>query len=120
LSVDEDALKTAITNNVDAVADLFTDTENGIANKLKTACDKYVGTSGGDGLLISLAGKSTTLVDQSTLGKQISDYTSKIKDLNTKLSDEQDRLWSKFTTMEEQLSRLNAQATYLQNSSSNS
>ncbi|HEX3037506.1 MAG TPA: flagellar filament capping protein FliD [Oscillospiraceae bacterium] len=113
LIVNADTLKKAITENVDDVADLFTNSTNGISTKLKKVIDANVGSFGGDGRLIALAGTATTLADQSTLSKSISDYASNIKDLNKKLSDEQDRYWAKFTAMETQLSNLSAQSNWL-------
>jgi flagellar capping protein FliD len=120
LIVDSDALKKAITQNVDDVADLFTNSTNGISTKLKKVLDANVGTYGGDGRLIALAGTANTLADQSTLSKSISDYSSTIKDLKAKLSDEEDRYWTKFTAMETQLNNLASQSSWLSQQSSGS
>lgn len=120
LIIDETQLRKSLTENASSVADLFTDSTNGIATKLKNVLDANVGTFGGDGTLISLAGKATSLSDQSTLSKNIADYNTAIKDLKTKLSDEQDRYWTKFTAMETQLSNLQSQSDWLYQQSSGS
>lgn len=120
LSIDETQLKKSLTENASGVADLFTDSTNGIATRLKKVLDANVGTFGGDGTLISLAGKATSISDQSTLSKNISDYNTTIKSLKSKLSDEQEKYWAKFTAMETQLSNLQSQSNWLYQQSSGS
>lgn len=126
LIINETELKKALTEHPGDVAALFTatdstdDKKNGISTKLKKVLDVNVGTFGGDGTLIALAGKATTIADQSTMSKDITDYNKNIKELKSKLSDEQERLWAKFTAMETQLSHLQSQSNWLSQQSSNS
>jgi flagellar capping protein FliD len=126
LIINETELKKALTEHPGDVAALFTatdpsdDKKNGISTKLKKVLDVNVGTFGGDGTLIALAGKATNLADQSIISKDITDYNKNIKELKSKLSDEQERLWAKFTAMETQLSHLQSQSSWLSQQTSNS
>ena len=112
LGVDTEQLKETLTSSSDAVKDLFTG-EDGVSQKIKNVLDKYVGTFGGDGILLLKAGSKTRTNDTSLLSTQIKQYEDTIDDLTDQLEDEQDRYWSKFTAMEQALSTLNAQSSYL-------
>lgn len=119
LVVDTSALKAKLASDPDVVTKLFTDTD-GVSQKVKSAIDKYVGTFGGNGILVMQAGTANGTSDTSFLTKQITQYKSTISDLKTQLQTEEDRYWNKFTQMEQALSILNSQSTYLSNFSSNS
>jgi len=112
LAVKTDTLKDKLQSDPDAVTKLFTG-EDGIAQRVKKALDKYVGTFGGDGALIQLAGKDSQANDTSQLTTQIRQYQSTISDLKDQLQTQEDRYWDKFTAMEQSLSRLTAQSNYL-------
>ncbi|TGJ76186.1 flagellar filament capping protein FliD [Caproiciproducens galactitolivorans] len=111
LTIDEDKLKAALTNDPDKVASLFTDS-NGVATKVQNVINDNIKTTGGDGLLVAKAGlENSTKYDNSTLTQEISSYTQKIKELKTRLKTEQDRYYAKFTKLEQYISRMNTQAS---------
>ncbi|OCN03167.1 hypothetical protein A7X67_13640 [Clostridium sp. W14A] len=119
LVVDTAALKEKLQSDPDAVTSLFTD-EDGISSRVKDALDKYVGTFGGDGVLLLRAGKESDANDTSQLTTQINQYEDTISKLKDQLQTEEDRYWSKFTAMEQSLSTLTAQSDYLTSMFSNS
>jgi flagellar capping protein FliD len=119
LTVKIDTLKEKLQSDPDAVKSLFTD-EDGVSQRVKSALDKYVGTFGGDGALLQLAGKDSRANDTSQLTTQIKRYQSTISDLKGQLQTEENRYWSKFTAMEQALSKLTAQSDYLASMFSNS
>ncbi|WP_411676507.1 flagellar filament capping protein FliD [Caproicibacter sp.] len=118
LVVDTAALKEKLQSNPDAVTSLFTD-EDGVSSRVKAALDKYVGTFGGDGVLLLRAGKETDANDTSQLTTQINQYEDTISKLKDQLQTEEDRYWSKFTAMEQSLSTLTSQSNYLTSMLSN-
>lgn len=56
---------------------------------------------------------STGTVNSSVLGQQLSELGDRIDTKQDQLTEEEDRLWSQFTAMEQALSRLNSQSSYL-------
>lgn len=111
LVIDEDKLYEACSTNPDEVEKLFTDSENGIAKNLKNVFTDYVGYTGSSGILYDLAGSSKSSVDQSSYGTTIDDINDIITQLKTRLKNEQEREYSKYTAMETALSKLNSQAS---------
>lgn len=110
LKISENTLKNALTNNVETVKALFTDSEDGIAVRLSKILKANINTSiGNDGLLIQKAGTASRNYDNSTLAKEIDDYTTRIKELKEQLKNEQDRYYAKFTALETYMSKMNAQ-----------
>lgn len=121
LTITESDLKNALTNNVETVKNLFTDSEDGIAKRLTDILKANINTSiGDDGLLVQKAGTSSRNYDTSVLGAEMSDYTNRIKDLKEQLEDEQDRYYKKFTALESYMNTMNAQASLFMPSSSSS
>lgn len=112
LTIDSDALKKAIAENPDKIASMFTGTD-GIAQRVKKVLDNNVGTFGGDGALLLVAGSETRSVDESELGKQITQYENIISDLKDDLESQEERYWDQFTAMEQALSTLVSQSSYL-------
>ncbi|QAT50667.1 hypothetical protein EQM14_13350 [Caproiciproducens sp. NJN-50] len=112
LVVDTDTLKEKLQSDPDTVIKFFTD-EDGVSSRVKDVLDKYVGTFGGDGVLLQLAGTSSDANDTSQLTTQIKQYKSTISDLKDQLQTEEDRYWTKFTAMEQSLSILTSQSDYL-------
>lgn len=112
LTVDTDTLKEKLQSDPDAVMKLFTD-EDGVSQRVKSALDKYVGTFGGNGILLQLAGKDSQANDTSQLTTQITQYQSVISDLKDQMQTQEDRYWTKFTAMEQSLATLTAQSNYL-------
>lgn len=56
---------------------------------------------------------STGTVNNSVLGKQLSEIGERIDTVQERLTQEEDRLWNQFTAMEQALSKLNSQSSYL-------
>jgi flagellar hook-associated protein 2 len=118
LTIDEDKLKDALSNNEDTVASLFTSSD-GIAARLQTVINRNINTDiGADGTLIQKAGISTRTYDTSTIAQQITDYNKRIEDLKDQLETEQDLYYAKFTKLESYLSTMNAQSSLFTSSSS--
>ena len=51
---------------------------------------------------------------ESTMAKELKDYTTRISDLTTRLSDIEDRYYKQFDAMEAALNKLNSQSSWLQ------
>lgn len=133
LTVDEDALKSAIASDPDKVLSLFTQSSSVSYSMYNTGENKTVRFNE-SGLMwrisdivknnLSYIGKKGTLValvgspDQdysgtNTYSKKIGDAEDDIDSLEDKLSDEQDYYWTKFTAMETALSSLNSTSSWL-------
>ncbi len=113
LAVDKTALESALQSDPDRVAELFTNTD-GVSGRIKQVIEKNIGAFGNSGALIEVAGKDNmTGADNSLLSRQISDYESNVKKLQTQLQTEKSHWLAKFTTMETKLSALTSQYDYL-------
>jgi flagellar hook-associated protein 2 len=110
--VDTEKLKEKLLSDPDAVVEMFTG-EKGIASRVNDVLNNYVGTFGGDGILIARAGTDSDVYDDSALTLQIQQYSEIISDLKDQLETEENRYWSKFTAMEQALSVLTSQSNYL-------
>jgi flagellar hook-associated protein 2 len=109
LEIDETKLKQALSDNPDAVMELFTangstTATQGIAARLYTSIsntmDKISQKAGSDGAV------DTTYF----LGGQISDMDTKISEFEKHLNDVQKRYYAQFTAMESAIQRSNTQA----------
>ena len=112
LVIDETKLKEAIQKDPDGVMNLFTksgDTynEKGLASRL------YDDVTNAINSIITKAGSSDSLVDNSQVGKQIKDANDRITTMEDHLEDVEDRYYKKFSAMEEALSKLNQQSAWL-------
>ena len=114
LYVDEDKLRKALEEDPDAVYKIFGTTSDTASNKgiavrltemLKTAADKIVDEAG--------TTASTTNDVVSILGKQNKDMTDRLIDLNNKLVKQENQYYTQFNAMEQALSQLNQQSSYL-------
>jgi flagellar hook-associated protein 2 len=124
LVIDETKLKDALKNNLSKVEQIFTNSDgkdestnaDGVAQRLRDIVTKYIGVYGNSGTLVEIAGSSTLIgVDNSQFAKQINQYQKNIKELQTRLTNERNRLQAKFTQMENILSRLVSQFDYISN-----
>lgn len=115
LVIDETKLKAALAENPERVTSMFTSPDTGISYRLKSVLnDAVMGNEKGDGLLIQIAGKANSLTtDQSSLSKSISDMSDRLSTLRDRLEAEEDRYWSKFSVLEQYLSAMNAQSSWL-------
>ena len=113
LVIDKSTLTSALQTKSDQISQLFTDTD-GIAAKVKSVLNNYVGEYGNSGALYDIAGSTSTSTGSgSQLDMQIADYNQTIKDLKTQLTTEQNFWQTKFSTMESKLSVLNSQLSYI-------
>ncbi len=111
---DEDKLRQAIEDDLEAVINLFTkssDTyeEMGIAQRLYSDADS------GIDLLIDKAGSSDSYsdVDDSFIGKRIKSIDEDIERWEDRLEQIEDRYWNQFTVMEQYISQMNQQSMWL-------
>ena len=120
LVINETQLKNALTSDPDKVAQLFTNTD-GIAQRVKSVINDNIGAYSNNGVLFNMAGSNNMIgVDNSQLSKEMSEYDTSIKDLQSQLQDEQDRWQTKFTNMETVIYQLMNQSNYLSSMSSGS
>ncbi len=119
LQINEDKLKDALASKSFDIMELFTDTNNGLANNINTILNNAIetkGVRGSRGSLVELAGVASTTSDtQNSIFDQIETINERIEDLKERLEAEQDRWWTKFTAMETALSALNSQSAMLAN-----
>jgi flagellar hook-associated protein 2 len=122
LQIDQDKLKTALNTRGTEVRELFT-SANGIGNSLNSVIDDAIRTSGQKGTrgsLTEVAGMASTRSDtENDISTKIEKTNKTIKTLQTRLTDEETRLWKKFTAMETAIQKLNSQSGALSQFSSN-
>lgn len=123
LVVNDQKLRDAIKNNPDAVKKLFFSDQNanekvdtgevGVASSLFTLIQQYVDTTA-----VNVAGhavKTGIFANElDSMNKQYSDYDKSISGFNDRLKDVEKRYWNQFNAMEEALSKLNDQGSWLQ------
>ena len=115
LVIDEEALKKALSTNMEEVEKLFAGT-NGLASKLNDIMDKTAKVSAADpGELVRIAGakESKATQTQSTLYEELRRIDERISLLNTRYNKEKDRYWKQFNAMETIISNYSAQSAYL-------
>jgi flagellar hook-associated protein 2 len=108
LSSDTDLME-ALTNNADKVYDLFavegtsdTGEDTGIARQLDSLLGSYIDS---EGIL------DEKVTSGGSLEEEISRLSDRIETEEERLERLEERLWAQFTAMEEQISKLNAQAS---------
>lgn len=103
--LNEDKLTEALQNNADITLRMFTNgsstsaaADQGLMYKVKGALSSY----------------TTTLTASIKTGtKTITSYETQVKDMESKLSDQADRYYKKFSNMETAMSKLNSQSSML-------
>ncbi len=114
LILDEETLKTSITEYGEDIMRLFSDKENGVMTKFADALEYAVGTTGDKGTLINKAGAKTgTSATDNFIYNQMKRITSRIKTLESRYENEQNRLWKKYSRMESMLGTFNSQSASL-------
>lgn len=111
LFIDDQKLKQALETNPDEVMNLFTKNDasgKGIGERLYSELNKNVK------ILSDRAGSPTTLVDNSTLSKRITQMNEAISTWETRLTKVEDRYWRQFTAMEKALNQMNSQSSWMQ------
>lgn len=115
LVIDEEALKKALSENIEEVEKLFVG-ENGLADKLTNIMDKTAKVSAGSpGELVRMAGATELKATQtnSTLAYELKRIDERISLLNTRYNREKDRYWKQFNAMETIISNYSSQSAYL-------
>lgn len=126
LTIDESKLKAALESDPEKVRELFTAsaqteedgtvTQGGLMTHMKSIFDQYAGTTGSTkGILIERAGSehSVTSVMDNALLDQMNEIDDKINRLLDQLTTEQDRYISQFTQLEQLISQMNSQSSWL-------
>lgn len=117
LYLNEEALRKALAEDADAVYKVFgtsgsTAGTKGIAvrlnDTLKTVMDSLSKKAG----VPSLSGTST-IYDQSEMGRQIGNYATQLSTMDYRLQQTEDRYYRQFDAMEAALSRMNQQSSWL-------
>ncbi len=136
LVVNEEKLKTALTNNPDKVVSLFTQKsdkiylptnssevkaerykEEGIMNRISDIINDATRTTYGGGVLLKIAGYSgSTTESENTISKSIKSYEEKLDRLLESYDSEKTRYYNQFTAMEEYISKMNQQISWLSSS----
>ncbi|MDQ8734018.1 flagellar filament capping protein FliD [Paenibacillus sp. LHD-38] len=118
LYISDTKLREAISQNGNAVMELFTRTsastdsatkfsESGLAERLHNNLNSVMTK------LTDKAGSSASLADNSTIGKGLSRINTDISKWGSRLEDIEQRYWKKFTAMETAMSRANSQSSWL-------
>lgn len=122
--VDDSKLEAAISKWGDDVAKFFTDTDNGLANKLNNAIDAAVSTKSTNGAgskkaygyLTALAGVKDTVSEKNNqLFNQMETIQKIIDTMQERYESEQERYWKQFTTLETYISNMSMQMSAFQN-----
>lgn len=102
----------------DEFAELFNDSENGIAYKFDSILNGAVKTTGAEsdrGVLVQKAGVSgTASATTNSIYNQIKSLKTMIDSLKDRYEQQQDRYWSIYSNMEKNLGDINGQSTYIQ------
>lgn len=117
LEIDEEQLDKMLSTNLDAVTELFTNSENGLMKQLDGILDgavKATGSKESRGSLVRKAGleNSSTILD-STIFKEMENLRDRILSLQDKYDAREDYWWGVFTNLESMMSDLNNQSSYI-------
>lgn len=111
LYLNEEKLRSALSDNADEVRDLFTQAgegkEQGFAKRLTEVLDR------GMERITQTAGRATSVYDDSFLGERIREYEDRLEAMEERLLRTEESHWRRFTAMEQVLSQLYAQSDWL-------
>ena len=114
LVIDEDALRSAVATNPDAISKLFTDRDQGLGIKMQNAIKAAANVSSGSpGSMVRYAGTKDVLLTSNTLYEEMKHISETLSNLNTKYELEKTRYWKQFTAMEQAISNMNSQSSWL-------
>ncbi|MGB9975982.1 flagellar filament capping protein FliD [Thermovenabulum sp.] len=105
LYIDEARLKEAISQNPEAVANLFVNITSSIYNIAKSGMDS----------ITKKAGSSTQYFDNSLIAQNIRSLNDRISKMEEDLKKVEDRYWKQFTEMEKAIQSMNQQSMWLAN-----
>lgn len=115
LTVDENQLKTKLREDPGAISRLFVG-ENGLSDKVRNVINYAVrgtGVGSGKGVLVELAGKSSSGDNGNTIAMKIKSLQDRLTTLQAKLDDKKEYWWKKFTYLETYISSMNSQSAFL-------
>ncbi len=117
LEINEEQLDKMLSTNLDAVTELFTNTETGLMKQLDGILDgavKATGSRENRGSLVRKAGleNSSTILD-STIYKEMENLRDRLASLQDKYDSREDYWWGVFTNLESMMSDLNNQSSYM-------
>ncbi|MDY0393231.1 flagellar filament capping protein FliD [Virgibacillus halophilus] len=111
LEINEDKLKEMLREDPAAVQKLFSNSSEGegrgLVNRLEDALESTIKN------IENRAGKSTSTMENYTIGKSMKDLNARISDFQKRLQDIETRYWNQFTAMEKAISNMNSQANQL-------
>ena len=114
LVIDEDVLKSMAATNPDAICKLFIDRDQGLGigmqNALKDAANV---SSGSPGTMVRYAGTKDVLTTSNTLYEEMKHISETLSNLNIKYQLEKTRYWNQFNAMEQAISNMNSQSSWL-------
>ena len=111
----EAKLRQMLETDPSGVMKLFTDKEEGLAVKLNDIINKTAKVSSGSpGTLVQIAGVKGAATDKdNSIYDQIKAIDDKIAALKRTYEAEKTRYWKQFNTMEQLISQMNSQSSYL-------
>ncbi|PIC82058.1 flagellar hook-associated protein 2 [Sporosarcina sp. P1] len=107
LTINEDTLRTKISENPNAVYDLIGGKDNGIAQKYRTELQEA------QKKITVKAGSSTAVNDSFALGRSLKNMDKQIERFETKLQMMESRYYKQFNAMEQAIQRANSQSAAL-------
>lgn len=114
LTIDEETLKSMVATNADNIRKLFTDKEQGVAVKLQEAIKEAANVSSGSpGSMVRYAGTKDVLITSNTIYDEMKRISETLSKLNTKYELERTRYWKQFNAMEQAISNMNSQSSWL-------
>lgn len=131
LTIDEDKLRQALTSDPEKVRSMFTASEQeapntdhsnlsgGLATRVKGLFESYAKSTGAyKGKLVQLAGlQNNATTDNNYIDRQQKILSNKLESLQVLLKKRQDRYQSQFTKLEQYMSKMNAQSSWLASNS---
>lgn len=114
LIIDEETLKSMVATNAENIRKLFTDKEQGVAVKLQEAIKEAANVSSGSpGSMVRYAGTKDVLITSNTIYDEMKRISETLSKLNTKYELERTRYWKQFNAMEQAISNMNSQSSWL-------
>lgn len=116
LTLDEGALRKALSADPDSVKVLFTDSTEGLSKKITETVERYAKVSSANtGILVALAGAEGFASNKSSnsMYLQIKSIDDKLKDLKIRYEKERQRYWNQFNSMETIMAQYNSQSSYI-------
>jgi flagellar capping protein FliD len=108
------ALLEALASNPQDIEKLFTDATTGLATQVGNIIDETAKVSSGSpGSLVKLAGAASLVDKNSTIGRQMDGIDELLERLQATYDNEKERYWNEFNTMEQLISQMNQQSSWL-------